>query len=49
MTDIRLGAIRWNQYTTWPELLAGGRRADRLGFDPLWMWVLGEPARYRSA
>ncbi len=38
MTDIRLGALCWNQYTTWPDLLEAGRRADRLGFDTLWTW-----------
>ena len=40
MTDIRLGALCWNQYTTWPELLEAGQRADRLGYDTLWTWVL---------
>jgi len=38
MTDIKLGALCWNQYTTWPELLEAGRRADRLGYDTLWTW-----------
>ena len=38
MTDLKLGALLWNQYTTWPELLAGGQRAERLGFDTLWTW-----------
>jgi alkanesulfonate monooxygenase SsuD/methylene tetrahydromethanopterin reductase-like flavin-dependent oxidoreductase (luciferase family) len=38
MTDIRLGALCWNQYTTWPALLEAGQRADRLGFDTLWTW-----------
>ena len=38
MTDIRLGALCWNQYTTWPDLLAAGERADRLGYDSLWTW-----------
>jgi len=37
-TPIRLGALCWNQYTTWPALLEAGRRADRLGFDTLWTW-----------
>ena len=35
---IRLGALAWNQYTTWPALLEAGRRADRLGYDTLWTW-----------
>ena len=38
MTDVRLGALCWNQYTTWPDLLAAGQRADRLGYDSLWTW-----------
>jgi len=38
MTDIRLGALCWNQYTAWPALLDAGRRADRLGYDTLWTW-----------
>jgi alkanesulfonate monooxygenase SsuD/methylene tetrahydromethanopterin reductase-like flavin-dependent oxidoreductase (luciferase family) len=38
VSDIRLGALCWNQYTTWPALLEAGRRADRLGFDSLWTW-----------
>ena len=37
-TPIRLGALCWNQYTTWPALLEAGRRVDRLGFDTLWTW-----------
>jgi alkanesulfonate monooxygenase SsuD/methylene tetrahydromethanopterin reductase-like flavin-dependent oxidoreductase (luciferase family) len=37
-TDVRLGALCWNQYTPWPELLEAGRRADRLGYDTLWTW-----------
>jgi alkanesulfonate monooxygenase SsuD/methylene tetrahydromethanopterin reductase-like flavin-dependent oxidoreductase (luciferase family) len=36
--DIKLGALCWNQYTTWPELLEAGLRAERLGFDTLWTW-----------
>ena len=35
---IRLGALCWNQYTTWPDLLEAGRRADRVGYDTLWTW-----------
>jgi len=35
---IRLGALCWNQYTNWPDLLAAGQRADRLGYDTLWTW-----------
>jgi alkanesulfonate monooxygenase SsuD/methylene tetrahydromethanopterin reductase-like flavin-dependent oxidoreductase (luciferase family) len=38
VSDVRLGALCWNQYTAWPALLEAGRRADRLGFDTLWTW-----------
>lgn len=35
---VKLGALCWNQYTTWPDLRAAGARADALGFDSLWTW-----------
>ena len=38
MSDVKLGALCWNQYTDWPSLLAAGQRADRLGYDTLWTW-----------
>jgi alkanesulfonate monooxygenase SsuD/methylene tetrahydromethanopterin reductase-like flavin-dependent oxidoreductase (luciferase family) len=38
VTDLRLGALCWNQYADWPSLLAAGRRADALGYDTLWTW-----------
>lgn len=38
MPDVKLGALCWNQYTTWPDLLDAGTRADRLGYDTLWTW-----------
>jgi alkanesulfonate monooxygenase SsuD/methylene tetrahydromethanopterin reductase-like flavin-dependent oxidoreductase (luciferase family) len=38
VSDVKLGALCWNQYTDWPSLLAAGQRADRLGFDTLWTW-----------
>src|SRR5579862_1885558 len=49
MTDLKFGALCWNQYTDWPSLLAAGERADRLGFDSLWTWdhvypIVGSPA-----
>ena len=48
MPAVRLGALCWSQYTTWPELLEAGQRADRLGYDTLWTWdhlypVVGDP------
>jgi len=33
MASVKFGALCWNQYSTWPELLAAGQRADRLGYD----------------
>ncbi|MGZ9276690.1 MAG: LLM class flavin-dependent oxidoreductase [Candidatus Limnocylindrales bacterium] len=38
MTDVRLGALCWNQYADWPSILGAGVRADRLGYDTLWTW-----------
>jgi alkanesulfonate monooxygenase SsuD/methylene tetrahydromethanopterin reductase-like flavin-dependent oxidoreductase (luciferase family) len=38
MTDVKFGALCWNQYTDWPSLREAGIRADRLGFDSLWTW-----------
>jgi alkanesulfonate monooxygenase SsuD/methylene tetrahydromethanopterin reductase-like flavin-dependent oxidoreductase (luciferase family) len=38
MTDLRLGALCWNQYADWPDLLDAGLRAERLGYDTLWTW-----------
>jgi alkanesulfonate monooxygenase SsuD/methylene tetrahydromethanopterin reductase-like flavin-dependent oxidoreductase (luciferase family) len=38
MTDVKLGANCWNQYASWPAMLAAGQRVDRLGYDSLWTW-----------
>jgi alkanesulfonate monooxygenase SsuD/methylene tetrahydromethanopterin reductase-like flavin-dependent oxidoreductase (luciferase family) len=38
MSDFKLGALCWNQYTDWPSLLEAGVRVDRLGYDSLWTW-----------
>ncbi len=38
MSEVKLGANCWNQYTDWPSLLEAGKRVDRLGFDTLWTW-----------
>jgi alkanesulfonate monooxygenase SsuD/methylene tetrahydromethanopterin reductase-like flavin-dependent oxidoreductase (luciferase family) len=38
LPEVKLGALCWNQYTSWPDLLAAGQRADRLGYDTLWTW-----------
>jgi alkanesulfonate monooxygenase SsuD/methylene tetrahydromethanopterin reductase-like flavin-dependent oxidoreductase (luciferase family) len=38
LSEIRIGALCWNQYTDWPRLLEAGVRADRLGYDTLWTW-----------
>lgn len=35
---IKLGALCWNQYTSWADLREAGIRADRIGFDSLWTW-----------
>jgi alkanesulfonate monooxygenase SsuD/methylene tetrahydromethanopterin reductase-like flavin-dependent oxidoreductase (luciferase family) len=38
LSEIKLGALCWNQYSDWPSLLEAGIRADRLGYDSLWTW-----------
>jgi alkanesulfonate monooxygenase SsuD/methylene tetrahydromethanopterin reductase-like flavin-dependent oxidoreductase (luciferase family) len=38
VSDIKLGANCWNQYTDWPSHLEAGKRVDRLGYDTLWTW-----------
>ncbi len=38
MSDVRIGALCWNQYTDWPSLLQAGIRADELGYSSLWTW-----------
>ncbi len=34
---LKLGADCWNQFTDWPSFLAAMQRADRLGYDSLWV------------
>jgi hypothetical protein len=36
---VRIGALCWNKYTTWPDLLDAGIRADHLGYHSLRTWV----------
>ena len=48
MTEIKIGALCWNQYTDWPSLLQAGIRADELGYTSLWTWdhlypIVGSP------
>ena len=48
MSEVKIGALCWNQYTDWPALLAAGVRADALGYDTLWTWdhlypIVGSP------
>jgi alkanesulfonate monooxygenase SsuD/methylene tetrahydromethanopterin reductase-like flavin-dependent oxidoreductase (luciferase family) len=38
VTEIKIGALCWNQYTDWPSLLQAGIRADELGYTSLWTW-----------
>jgi alkanesulfonate monooxygenase SsuD/methylene tetrahydromethanopterin reductase-like flavin-dependent oxidoreductase (luciferase family) len=46
--EVKLGALSWNQYTTWDDLREAGIRADRLGYDTIWTWdhlypIVGSP------
>ena len=38
LSEVKIGALCWNQYTDWPALLQAGIRADGLGYDSLWTW-----------
>ncbi len=38
MSEVRIGALCWNQYTDWASLREAGARADRLGYYSLWTW-----------
>jgi alkanesulfonate monooxygenase SsuD/methylene tetrahydromethanopterin reductase-like flavin-dependent oxidoreductase (luciferase family) len=35
---MKLGLLLWNQDATWSEVVDAARRADRLGYDSVWMW-----------
>jgi alkanesulfonate monooxygenase SsuD/methylene tetrahydromethanopterin reductase-like flavin-dependent oxidoreductase (luciferase family) len=37
-TELRFGALCWNQYTDWPSFLEAGKRAEKVGFHSLWTW-----------
>jgi alkanesulfonate monooxygenase SsuD/methylene tetrahydromethanopterin reductase-like flavin-dependent oxidoreductase (luciferase family) len=48
MTEVKFGALLWNQYADWPSLRAAAVRADALGYDDLWTWdhvypIVGSP------
>jgi alkanesulfonate monooxygenase SsuD/methylene tetrahydromethanopterin reductase-like flavin-dependent oxidoreductase (luciferase family) len=38
VAEIKLGALIWNQYTTWPAMRDAAMLADRLGVNSLWTW-----------
>ena len=38
LSDVKIGALPWPQYTPWPALRQAGIDADRLGYDDLWTW-----------
>jgi len=38
MSDVKLGALAWNQYADWEGLRGAGVRADELGYDDIWTW-----------
>ena len=49
LSEVKIGALCWNQYTDWPSLLEAGIRADRLGYSSLWasrdqpLSIIGDP------
>jgi alkanesulfonate monooxygenase SsuD/methylene tetrahydromethanopterin reductase-like flavin-dependent oxidoreductase (luciferase family) len=38
LSEVKIGALCWNQYTDWQSLLQAGIRADELGYTSLWTW-----------
>jgi hypothetical protein len=38
VTEVKVGALCWNQHTEWPAQLGAGVRAEELGFDSPWTW-----------
>jgi F420-dependent oxidoreductase-like protein len=38
LSEVKIGALCWNQYTDWSQLREVGVRADALGYDTLWTW-----------
>jgi len=38
LSEVKLGANCWNQYTDWASWLAAEQRAEGLGYDSLWTW-----------
>ncbi len=38
LSEVKIGALCWNQYTDWSSLLQAGIRADELGYSTLWTW-----------
>jgi alkanesulfonate monooxygenase SsuD/methylene tetrahydromethanopterin reductase-like flavin-dependent oxidoreductase (luciferase family) len=48
MTDLKFGINLWSQASDWPDFLAAGQLADRLGYDHVWTWdhlyaIFGDP------
>ena len=35
---MKLGLLLWNQDSTWSEVVEAAQRADRFGYDSVWMW-----------
>jgi alkanesulfonate monooxygenase SsuD/methylene tetrahydromethanopterin reductase-like flavin-dependent oxidoreductase (luciferase family) len=36
--EVKIGALIWNQYTSWPAMRDAAVRADQLGVTSLWTW-----------
>jgi alkanesulfonate monooxygenase SsuD/methylene tetrahydromethanopterin reductase-like flavin-dependent oxidoreductase (luciferase family) len=48
MTELKTGILLWSQAASWPEMLDGAKRVDRLGYDHIWTWdhlyaIFGDP------
>lgn len=49
LSEVKIGALCWNQYTDWPSLLQACVRADELGYDTRWARDQRHVCRVRRA
>ncbi len=38
MTEVKIGALLWNQYTDWQSMRDAAVRTDQLGYEDVWTW-----------
>ena len=43
LSAVKIGALCWNQYTSWDAMRAAAVRAEELGYDDVWTWDQAGP------